>query len=184
MLMQWLRQFAVQILVVAPPCQWPLITCIALEVKIQYPSAVTMEMEYLAVRLMRLQEYAVEVECLLSFYQKLFHELCDFYITAPCLSDNQVDLVVLYGSPSNITSGIVRVCSNGSGGLVCDSGWDHADARVACKAAGYSPYGDVNLTVTANSALIFSLIRPTSRCRRSTKPVFVIIIIFIPSCHE
>ena len=74
--------------------------------------------------------------------------------TAPCLSDGQVDLIVLYGTPSNITSGIVRVCSNGSGGLVCDSGWDHADARVACKAAGYSPYGAANLKLTLNSALI------------------------------
>ena len=47
--------------------------------KIQSQSVVTMELECLAVALMRLQEYVVEVECLLSHHQKLLHELCDLY---------------------------------------------------------------------------------------------------------
>ena len=135
-----------------------------------------MEMEYLAVAIMRLQEYDVEVECLSSHYQKIASWNL-FVFTAPCLSDDQVDLIITYGSPSNVTSGVVRVCSNGSGGVVCDSGWDHADARVACKAAGYSPYGEANLKVTVNSALMFSsdlthsqvlLVCQTSTCHHHT----------------
>ena len=65
--------------------------------------------------------------------------------------DGSVELIQYSGSVSTSTSGIIRVCSNSSitasnnHQLICDYGWDFDDARVACKSAGYSPYGAVAL---------------------------------------
>lgn len=47
------------------------------------------------------------------------------------------------GVVSSTGSGIVRVCVNGRRGTICDSSWNFAEASVACKQAGYSPYGTV-----------------------------------------
>jgi len=39
------------------------------------------------------------------------------------------------------STGRVEVCINSTWGTICDQFWDHKDARLACKAAGYSEYG-------------------------------------------
>ena len=53
-----------------------------------------------------------------------------------------MQLVTSSGSISSTSSGVVRLCNNdGHYILVCDEGWDYVDASVACKSAGYSPYG-------------------------------------------
>lgn len=42
----------------------------------------------------------------------------------------------------NSTSGIVQTCVLGVRGVICDSNWDHIDAKVVCQQLGYSPYGN------------------------------------------
>ena len=72
------------------------------------------------------------------------------YLVASC-TFGSVDLIQSSGSVSTSSSGIVRGCFDSSSNtsnshrLICDYGWDFDDARVACMAAGYSPYGAVAL---------------------------------------
>ena len=72
------------------------------------------------------------------------------YLVASC-TIGSVDLIRSSGSVSTSSSGIVRVCFDSSSNtsnshqLICDYGWDFDNARVACMAAGYSPYGAVAL---------------------------------------
>ena len=54
-----------------------------------------------------------------------------------------MDLITSSGTLSSTASGIVHVCLNGTKGIVCDYDWGFPDAFVACRAAGYSPYGKV-----------------------------------------
>ena len=53
----------------------------------------------------------------------------------PC-ADRDVRLVESY-----VGSGRIEVCVNNSWGTICSDSWDDIDASVACKQAGYSPYG-------------------------------------------
>ena len=55
-------------------------------------------------------------------------------------TDGSVELM-----QSSESSGVVILCVNSKFYLICDSGWDHVDASVACKSAGLSPYGAVAL---------------------------------------
>ena len=56
--------------------------------------------------------------------------------------DFEVDLVNLYyGTLSDTNYGLLRICMNGQRDPVCDTDWDENEARVACRSAGYSPYG-------------------------------------------
>ena len=58
------------------------------------------------------------------------------------MKDLELDLVDSYfGTLSNYSYGLVRLCMNGSRSPICDSEWDESEASVACAAAGYSPYG-------------------------------------------
>ena len=72
------------------------------------------------------------------------------YLVAPC-TIGSVDLIQYSGSVTTSTSGAVSVCFNSGSSssnnyhLICDYGWDFTDAKVACVAAGYSPYGAVAL---------------------------------------
>ena len=71
--------------------------------------------------------------------------------TAPC-AEGSVRLVQSTGGLSTSTAGIVTLCnstaavpSNNNRYIVCDYGWSYEDASVACKSAGYSPYGALAL---------------------------------------
>ena len=85
------------------------------------------------------------------------------YLVAPC-TIGSVDLIQSSGSVTTSTSGAVRVCfdsgssTNSDHQLICDYGWDFDDARVACMAAGYSPYGAValhNLYISSTAGYSF-----------------------------
>ena len=39
------------------------------------------------------------------------------------------------------SEGRVEVCVNNAWGTICDDGWSVEDSNVACKVAGYQPFG-------------------------------------------
>ena len=55
----------------------------------------------------------------------------------------EVDLVTRSGFSTTSDYGVIRLCNGTEQYLVCDNGWDYVDASVACKSAGYSPYGEL-----------------------------------------
>ena len=56
--------------------------------------------------------------------------------------DFEADLVnARIGTLSEYNYGLVRLCMNGRRSPICDIDWDENEARVACRSAGYSPYG-------------------------------------------
>ena len=65
------------------------------------------------------------------------------WLVAPCEGEGFVDLITSSGILSSTARGLVRVCVDGNKGTICDNGWGFADADVACRAAGYSPYGNL-----------------------------------------
>ena len=86
-------------------------------------------------------------ECIHEMYCSI---AADLFISSVCLlclhaepCDGSAELLSYYGSPVTgfPASGIVSVCYQSSEYLVCDDGWDFADAKVACRSAGLSPYG-------------------------------------------
>ena len=69
---------------------------------------------------------------------------CLLWFAAPCEGEGLVDLITSSSTLSSTASGLIRVCVDGNKGTVCDYGWGFADAVVACRAAGYSPYGNLD----------------------------------------
>ena len=67
---------------------------------------------------------------------------CLFWLPAPCEGEGLVDLITSSGTLSSTATGLVRVCVARNKGAVCDYDWGFPDAVVACRAAGYSPYGN------------------------------------------
>ena len=65
---------------------------------------------------------------------------CKLYCFVGGCSGNSLDLITSTYL-ANSLSGIVEICAFGVQGVICDYNWDHADARVACKQLGFSPYG-------------------------------------------
>ena len=68
---------------------------------------------------------------------------CLPWLAAPCEGEGFVDLITSSGTLSSTARGLIRVCVDGNKGTVCDYGWGFADAAVACRAGGYSPYGNL-----------------------------------------
>ena len=66
------------------------------------------------------------------------------------------------GSDTRVSSGIIRLCVNRERGVVCDQGWDYADASVACRQAGYSQYGMLPPHIRVYNSVELS--RITSAC--------------------
>ena len=54
-----------------------------------------------------------------------------------------MDLITSSESLSSTAAGIVRVCVDGTKGTICDYNWEFPEAAVTCRAAGYSPYGNL-----------------------------------------
>ena len=62
-------------------------------------------------------------------------------VTELCVS-GEVDLVTSSGASSILAHGVISLCNGTERYIICEGGWSYENAKVACKSAGYSPYGN------------------------------------------
>lgn len=76
----------------------------------------------------------------------------DYILTDKCINGD----IKLSGSGYS-SVGMINVCVNGVWGTICNTGFDDADASVACAQLGFSRYGNYCFTCALSTFL-------TGRC--------------------